>query len=1058
VEYGILGPLEVTHEAVAMRLGGPRERVILAMLLLEANQIIPVDRLIDAVWDDSPPPTARGQVQICISNLRRRLQELCGRDPISTRSPGYLLRVDDGEFDLKVFEARVHQARQAVDPLDGAGMLRDALALWRGPALSGVESKLVSSYRNRLDEQRLTVQGECLDLELRAGKHHELIGELVECVERHPLQEHFRAQLMIALYRSGRQAEALEVYRRTRQVLMDELGISPGNELRRLHQAMLEGNFTFPNPSVAATGTSAVTSADATGEETPAVTVVGPGRSAQPRPPVPSLLPAAIPDFTGRNGAVESLRTQLGGRTRGEGEQAVRVSVIVGQGGAGKTTLAVHVAHLLAPEFPDGQLYARLRCGDRPANPSDILERFLRALGVGGSALPEGLEERAELFRDTVGRRRILVVLDDAMTEQQVAALLPGTAECSVIVTSRRRLTGLPAVCRMEIGSLARRNAVALLARIVGRERVDAEPAIADELCRLCGDLPLALRIVGARLAARPHWSLFDLVERMVDESRRLDELRHGEMGMRASIALTYDGLSPEARVLLRRLAMLDAPTFPAWVGAPLLQVDHLRAQDALEELTEAYLLDTEPGAIAGQMRYRFHDMTRPFARERVTEETTEQRRAVLERWFGALLALAGEAYCREYSGEVPARRSAASRWALPAGLVDRLLTDPLAWFEQERASIVAAVAQAAAVGMVEHAWDLALSAVTLFESRSYFNDWRETHEIALAAACRSGDVPGEAAMRYSLGSLHMFAQQHAAAERQLSLAHAIYEGLADRYGAAQVLRNLAYLDRVNGDLIAARTRWEQALSAFELLGDRVAEAHVLHNLAQIHLDFDEHEVAFQLLTRAARICEEVGNRRVGAQVQHRLGEWLRRRGDLDRAEAAYHRALDAVGTTGDRIGECYALLGLAAVSIGRRELASAAQHLARAREAAVTAGDRMAQSRTLHALAELGLARGDLAVATVHADEAIRMFTEIGASLLRADAMALRGRIRLSAGEPAAALADWEEARAALAGLNLHGAVTLDADLRRNIAALRVAGSDAGRSRQSMSMSMSTG
>ncbi|MEU2663899.1 BTAD domain-containing putative transcriptional regulator [Micromonospora sp. NPDC007220] len=1025
MKYGILGPLEVVHGTETVQLGGPRDRVILAMLLLEANQVIPVERLIDAVWDD-PPSTARGQVQICISNLRRRLQAVSGRDLIDTRSPGYLLNVGPDELDLRVFDARVAEARDTGGPLAAAALLRGALALWRGPALSGMDSRVVTSYVSRLNERRLAVHGECIDLELQAGKHYELVGELIELVDRHPLQEHFRAQLMMALYRSGRQAEALEGYRRASEVLMDELGINPGEELRRLHQAILEGECPIPLPphgsAVAAT--------------------IAP--AAQVRSLVPSLLPAAIPDFTGRAPIVGAIRAQLGeqGQVEADGP-VVRVGVIVGPGGAGKTTLAVHVAHQLAPEFPDGQLFARLRVGDRPANPADILERFLRALGVSGAAMPDGIEERAERFRDLLGGRRILVVLDDAMTEQQIAVLLPGTAKCSVIVTSRRRLTGLPSVNRVELGALSRGNAVQLLTRIVGPTRIAAEPSAADELCRLSGDLPLALRIVGARLAARPHWSVTDLLERLVDESRRLDELNHGEMGVRASISVTYEGLSADAKVLLRRLALLDSPSFASWVGAPLLETDHLRAQDALEELTEAYLIDTEPGPVAGQLRYRFHDITRPFARERFVEEGPEQRRAALERWFGALLALAGEAHRREYSDDVLAPNSGASRWPLPAPLVDRLLADPLAWFEQERATIVAAVAQAAASGMVEHAWDLALTAVTLFESRSYLNDWRQTHEVALNAACRAGDVRGEAAMRYSLGSLHMFAQQSAPAARQFTRSYALFEELGDRLGMAQVLRNSAYLDRVNGDLASARDRWGRALEAFQLLGDRIAEAHVLHNLAQIHLDYGEQDAAYELLVRAGQICEEVGNRRVGAQVRHRLGELLLRRGDLEGAGVAYRGVLDSVRAAGDQIGECYAILGLAAVDHRRGDLASAARRLARAQALAVAAGDRMAESRVAHALADVALDAGELGSAAEHADRAVRIFGEIGAALLGASAMALRGRIHVAAGERAAARAGWESSRAVLSGLSLRGAVTLQAQLRRDLSALGVADAD---------------
>jgi DNA-binding SARP family transcriptional activator/tetratricopeptide (TPR) repeat protein len=1026
VEFRVLGPLEVCNEGQSIHLGGPRERTILAMLLLEANRVIPVERLIDAVWNDDPPVTARGQIQICISNLRRRIFAASARDPIETRLPGYRLRLDDGALDLHRFESAVADGRSASkagDPSRAAVDLRRALGFWRGAALADIESRVVQVAVTQFNERRLEVLAECLDCAVAAGRHRELIGELTALVEEHPLQERFRALLMTSLFRSGRQAEALEVYRRTREVLREELGIEPGVELRRLHQEMLAGEPTGPAPSA----------------QRPAAPA--PAR-VQPEPPArrraPSLLPADIPDFTGRGQVVKLLMKHVGGEDalRG-GEQAVRVSVIVGQGGAGKTTLAVHVAHLLASSFPDGQLFARLRAGDCAVSPGDILERFLRVLGVSGPALPDGLEERAELFRDLLSSRRMLLVFDDAMTEQQVAALMPGTAQCAVIVTSRRRLTGLPSVGRLEIGALSRRSAIELLSRIVGPARIDAERDAVDQLCRLCGDLPLALRICAARLAARPHWSVADLVDRLVDESHRLDELNHGAMEVRASISLTYDGLDEDARCLFRRLALLEAPNFASWVGAPLLGVDVLRAQDALEALTEAYLIDTEPGGTAGQARYRFHDIMRPFARERLAEESADQRRMALERWFGTLLELASEAHRREYAGDFLQRPSGASRWPLPQSLVERLLDRPLAWLDLERASLVASVRQAAASGMSEHAWDLALNAVTLFEAHGYFNDWRETHETALRAARRSGDDWGEAAMRYSLGSLHMFEQRTKESALEFEQAYAAYQRLGDRHGAALVLRNMAFLDHMNGDLESALSRWEEALASFRSVGDRVAEAHVLQHLAQLRLDYGEQDEAYGLLARAATICDEVGNRRVGAQVQHRLGELLLRRGELERAAAAYRRVLEAVREARDRVGECYALLGLSTVDLRRGELDEAAQMLATADELAAEAGERMVASRIALTLAEVTLESGDLPSAALHADRAVTAFDEIGAALYRAKALDVRGRIHRAAGEPDDALEAWRSAHDLLSRLRLDGAVALSQELEAHMSAV---------------------
>ncbi|HEV2636482.1 MAG TPA: BTAD domain-containing putative transcriptional regulator [Actinocrinis sp.] len=1098
--------MEVWRRDGIVRLGGPRQQVVMAMLLLEANRVIPVDRLSSAIWGEDPPTTSRGQVQISISSLRRQIIGLDGRQLIDTRGPGYLISVADGELDSQLFEARVAAGRAALadgDPTEAAAQLRAGLALWRGPALSGIASRLVQRGVAELDERRMQTLEECLTYELQLGRHHDLIGELARLVEEHPLRENLRALFMTALYRAGRQAEALEAYRHTRDVLMEELGIEPGRQLRQLHHAILndaplgpadraasaKAAAPAPAPSPAAAGSAPGPAAgQRRSTSRSGRTAPGPeqfpvrdgqrvreaerrhGRDRdraqdrirthdihdrsgrrEPRPepddePVPTplraqiprLLPATIPDFTGRSRILDRIIDELTdpGLSR-DTLQAVPISVIVGQGGAGKTTLAVHVAHRMAERFPDGQLFARLRTGDRPTSPADVLERFLRALGATRTVLPEGVEERAEMYRDLLGKRRMLIVLDDAMSEQQITALLPGNSQCSVIVTSRKRLTGLPSAGRIEVGGFSPHSAVELLTRLVGKDRIEAEPESVTALCTQCGYLPLALRIVAARLAARPHWSVTDLLERLVDESRRLDELNHGEMGVRASISLTYESLSPDARRLFRRLSLLEASSFPSWVGAPLLRMDPLPAQDLLEELAEAYLLDIEPGNAGAMVRYRFHDITKPFARERlVAEESPTDRHQSLEDLLGALLFLSGQAHRREYSGDFMQLRSRASRWRLPEPLVDRLLENPLAWYENERLFITAAVHQAAASGLIEHAWDLALSAVALFESHTYFGDWRETHEVALKASCRAGDRWGEAAMRYSLGSLHMFEQQPEQAGRQFTRAHELYLQLGDRHGVALVLRNLAYLDRMSGHLEKAMARWEEALDTLRVVGDRIAEAHVLQNMAQVRLDFGEDDTARGLLEQAAEICRELGNRRVGAQVQHRLGELYLRHEEFDRAAESFGRVLAAVRESEDRVGECYALIGLAGVDLGKEDFPAATARLAQARLLAGDIGERMVESRVALVLAELELRTGR-PTAAEHADRAVRGFEEMRAAQLQARSLFIRGQIHLAAGCPVSALADWQSAAAVLAGLSPRGAGPLAAELERSIEAL---------------------
>ncbi|MEU3251211.1 BTAD domain-containing putative transcriptional regulator [Streptomyces sp. NPDC006997] len=1058
----VLGHLDVFSAGRAVPLGGTRERTVLALLLLEAGHVVPMGRLIDAVWDDEPPVTARGQIQFCVSALRRRLHEIGAEDLIETRRPGYLLRVTGHRFDAHDFAARAREARAARvegDLVRAMDLFRSALSLWRGPALADVDSPLVRQAVSHLDERRLSVTGEGLDCALEAGEHHEVIGQLRGLVADHPLHERFWALLMSALHASGRKAEALDAYRTAYKVFREELGIAPGSELRGLHAALLSGDDPVgpsghPAPGADAPRTDA-SRTDAPHEVAAAPTALppaapsadkvagdpagtpSPGQYAAPLPwtvppsgpasRTPNLLPAAIPDFTGRESAVETVVTRLTARRGGASaagpgaavswDAAVPVCVVFGPGGAGKSTLAVYVAHRLAAQFPDGCLYAELRSGDRAVSPSVVLERFLRALGVVGMSLPKTLEERAELFRNMLSGRRILTVLDDAMSVQQVSALLPGTADCAVLVTSRRRLTGLPSTGQLELDTLTEEGAVELLSRFIGPERV-TDPESVAELARLCGRLPLALRICAARLAARPHWTVAALVHRLTDESHRLDELSHGEMTVRSSTSLTYDSLPDDARLLFRRLALLDVPDFPFWVGSPLLDVDALRAQEALEILAEAYLIRATLGP-SGQVRYSFHDITRPFAQEQLVEENAQERGAALERWLGALLSLAGEAHRREYAGDFLKQRGEASRWPLPERLVERLMSDPLEWFEQERSTIVAAVRHAAVAGLVDHSWDLALSSVTLFEARCYFDDWRETHEVALEAVCQAGNTRGEAAMRYSLGSLHMFEQSAEPGRRQLDRACELYRELGDESGVAMSLRNLAYVDRLTGDLRSAQDRWETALAVFRESGDRVAEAHVLNSLAQTRLDAGEPEAALALLSRADAICVAVGNRRVAAQVRNRLGGLHLAMGRLPEAAEAYAFVLSSARAARDRVGECYALLGLASVEVSRGCTGKARAQLVEARELATVSGARMAESRIALALSSASLP-DDVQAARAYAERALADFEAIGAPLRRAEALVARGRARSAAGESAPARADWLAARDILVELEV--------------------------------------
>jgi DNA-binding SARP family transcriptional activator/tetratricopeptide (TPR) repeat protein len=993
VEFRILGSLEIAVGAERLELGGPRQQVVLATLLLSANRVVTMDRLLEAIYGEDLPLTARSQAQISISSLRR-LFASHGRAPtISTRAPGYLLQVGTGRLDSQRFGEMVAAARTARDANHrdrAVASYRDALRLWRGPALEGMDSQLIRAAASRLDEQRITTNEDRLTLELDLGRHHELVGELTELVEEFPLRERLRGQLMLALYRCDRTAEALQVYRQARRTMIDELGIEPSGRLQGLEHAILTCDPALDLPA-------------------------GPITMQPVKQQVPSLLPADIADFTGRAEQIEQVHQRVIHAAGEEARLAVPVVVIVGQGGVGKTSLAVHASHGVARHFPDGQLFADLHGGtSHPVGPMQVLERFLRALGVPGSQIPEGLDERAEVYRSLLAGRRMLVVLDDAVGESQVAPLLPGSGAAAVIITSRRRLAGLAGASHIEVNVLDAGQSLDLLARIAGTECVRAQSHAAAVVAEQCGHLPLALRIAGARLVARPHWSIQQLAERLADETRRLDELTHGDMHVRASISLSYESAGEQARRLLRRLALVDQPVFSGWLSAALLDLPVTEAEDLLDDLVSTQLVETTGTGSGVHRHYRLHELIRVFARERLAaEEPAAQRKAALERGLGALLYLAEQAHRRYYGGDYLQLQSSALRWPLPGRLAQDLVSDPLSWYDRERAALVSGVRQAAQAGLVELCWSLALSAETLFESRAYLDEWLEIDDIALAATRKGQHVRGEAAVLSSRGALHLEQQRFDLARRDLNAAAQLFQDAGDDWGLARVTRHIAFIDRLSGRLDDAMGGYEQALAIFRRTGDHVAAAYVLHNMAQVKLQRGEPGAAIELLSDALGRCRIAPSGRVEAQVLHRMAEAYLLADEPARAVGTFELALAKVRDIGDPIGEAFVLQGVGIAKLRQGEFGQARSVLERALELAITADVPLAEGRALLGLSELALTSGDPRQAAVLGQRASSAFREMRAPFYEAQALTLLSDTYTALGDSAAAGAASAEAGA---------------------------------------------
>ncbi|MEU6934636.1 BTAD domain-containing putative transcriptional regulator [Streptomyces sp. NPDC046385] len=1026
MRFRLLGPLEVVGPGGPALITAERQRIVLAVLLLEPNRIVPMGRLVDAVWGSAPPPTARAQIQICVSIVRASMAKAGLPDVIQTRSPGYFVEVEDEELDLHVFERAAAAGRTAAEAgrfEEAASAFETALGLWRGSACfgGGITSTVLQAPAARLDEQRLAVVEQWVDARLALGLHQQLVARLIDLVMQNPLREHLRAQLMVALSRSGRQAEALEVYRRGRRELIDELGIEPGEELRRLQESILSGRLDGPPQPGAASAARTAPAAGSTpplsrapqaapAPQAPHGTSAVPATGVEP-PAVPRLLPGAIADFTGRDELLAAIQKAL--EEDPENSYALRIVSITGRGGVGKTTLAVHLGHSLAKRFPDGQMFAKLRGPSaQPILPTRILERFLRSLGIPGSAMPSTIEERAELFRNLVADRRMLIVLDDAIDEEQVRWLLPGSSNCPVLVTSRSRLAGLEGASSVQIDVFSTDQALQLLSRILGAERIHSELPSALQLITLCGNLALALRIVAARLVGRPHWPLSKMVARLRDESQRLDELTHGGVGVRAGLAMVYQGLPADAQRLFRRLSMLEAAEFSSWVAAPLLDLAVTEAEDVLEFLVDAQLVDVE--MVKGRRpRYRLHDLVRVYSQECLAQhESTAERSVVLGRVLSTWLLLVEEAHRRAYGGDHTLIHGQAPRLSLEPSVLDRELADPLGWFEDERAGLITAVRQAAGAGLDELCWDLALTLVTLFEMYGYFDDWRTTHEIALAVTRHNDNRRGQAAMLYSLGALHMFEYKLDEARGRLGPARELFQQVGDVHGEALALRNLAFVDRIQGRLDEAMEGYEKALAMLSEVNDSTAEAHVLSNMAQIHLDRGLIAEGKRTMAAGLAAVERSGNRRVRAQILVRLGEAHLQIDEVTEAEYVYTQALDTVRSVGDPVGECYALRGLAMVRACQGSHDAAYEMLEQAMGIASQAREYLALGRVLLSLGEVAADRGSHERAKEHLAAALDIFRRMQATRWEKQTTRLMGEV-CAAADAATPAAPYAQAHA---------------------------------------------
>jgi DNA-binding SARP family transcriptional activator/Tfp pilus assembly protein PilF len=988
LRIAVLGPLAAWRCGMPVMLGPPMQRAVLGLLALHPGTGLSRLAIIDALWRDNPAVAAVPMMQSYVSRLRR----LLGPDCLRTTGNGYRLQPAACDLDLVTFEKVVRHARDA----KAAGQLalacqayEEALALWQGDPLADAEVLRDHPAIARLCQQRADAVTAYAESASAAGWPDRALPQLRELAARDPLNERACARLMIALAGSGQQAAALAVYDQVRQRLDDQLGVRPGAELAEAHVQVLSQQIPAPRAPYS---------------------IRWPSPAATSRE-VPRQLPGAVASFTGREGELAVLDGLLN-RADLETPGTVVISAIGGTAGVGKTALAVHWAHRAADLFPDGQLYVNLRGYDagQPVTSADALAGFLRSLGVAGQDVPAEETERAALYRSLLAGQRMLVVLDNAGSAEQVRPLLPGDKGCPVVVTSRDALTALVArdgALRLDLDMLSLENAVGLLRTLIGA-RVDADTDAAVVLASQCCRLPLALRVAAELAAARPAVPLAVLAGELADRQRRLDLLDasgDARSAARTVFSWSYRHLDAGVGRAFRLLSLHPGPDFDRYAVAALTDAPVEAADRLLEALARAHL--TQP---AGRGRAGMHDLLRAYARElTVLHDGEEEQRAALTRLFDLYLHTAATAM----DTLLPAERHRRPRIPPPAVPAPPMAGPDaaLAWLDAHRASLVAAVEYTATNGWPSHATGLAATLFRYLDNGGHFSEAITIHSCACLASRHTGDRDAEATALINLGAVDLRQGRYQPAVGHLEQALALFHASGNQGGQGRALANLGIAGMLQGRYQQATAYLQQALALHRETSDVSGETNTLDNLGTVCLRQGRYQQAADYFQQALTLCRASGNQSGEAYALGNLGTVYLRQGSYQQAVSHVRQALALNRKLGDRCGEAQVLTYLGASELRQGHYQRAVSHLRQALALCRQAGDRAGEAVALNGLGEMFLATGRPGRARSQHAAALALASRIGETYEQARAHNGLARVHHAGDDRGQACHHWRQA-----------------------------------------------